>query len=124
MHTLLVTVDYLHESLDLGLPAEVPISEFLPTLLELCGLAQQEAAPPSEDWELALYGGATLPATSSLQNCGVIDGMRLALQNLGTLETVTRPPISGQGHMFPYSSASLGTEGPRMYWVHEDLFNE
>lgn len=124
MHTLLVTVDYLHESFDLGLSADVPIREFLPILLEVCGLAQHGAELPFEDWELAHYSGAALPRTSSLQSCGVVDGMRLILRNRGMQESLETVPIAGRVHVFPYPPANADSGGPRVHWVHKDLMNE
>jgi hypothetical protein len=124
VHTLLVTVDYLDESLDLGLPAEAPISEFLPTLIEVFGIVQPEVSSPAEEWELTRYGGEELPAAHTLQNSGVIDGMRLALRNQGTVENVVSRPISGRVHVFPYPPDTADTGGPRVHWIHKDLFNE
>jgi hypothetical protein len=120
MHTLLVTVDCLGEHVDLGLPAEVPISEFLPILVEACGQILAEDAAAVEEWELALYGGTALPTTSSLQSCNVVDGMRLVLQHLGTLESVAGPPITGRVHVFPYLPGSTDPDGPRVHWIRED----
>lgn len=124
MQALLVTVDYLGESLDLGLPAEAPIYEFLPTLIEVFGIAQPEVTSLAEEWELTLYGGGALPAAHSLQSSGVIDGMRLALRNQGTMENVVSRPISGRVHVFPYPPDNAAAEGPRVHWIHKDLFNE
>ena len=121
MDILLVTVDCLGESVDLGLPAEVPMNEFLSLLLEACGQILPEGPAPPDEWELALYGGAPLPLTSSLQSCGIIDGMRLVLQHPGTLEGVVSRPVTGQVHVFPYLPEGADTEGPRVHWIREDL---
>ncbi len=123
MSTLLVTVDCLGESFDLGLPAAAPISEFLANLLEACGQTLPEGAVPAEEWELAFYGGTALPMTSSLLGCGVIDGMRLVLKHMGTQEILVSRPISGRVHVFPYLD-SADAEGPRVHWIREDLFSE
>ncbi len=123
MRTVLVTVDYLNESLDLGLPAEVPISEFLPILLEMCGLTRQEAAPLSEQWELA-YGSAALSITRSLQSYGVVDGMRLMLRRPAAQETAVSMPVPGRVQVLPYSPANAQSEGPRVHWIREDLLNQ
>jgi hypothetical protein len=124
MHTILVTVDCLGESFDFGLPAEAAISDFLPFLVEACGQPLPEGHMPAEDWELAFYGGAALPSASSLQSCGVIDGMRLALQNQGTLESTRSRPVTGQVQVFPYQPGNTDAEGPRVHWIREDLFSE
>lgn len=121
MRTLLVTVDCLSESFDLGLPTEAPISDFLSLLLEACGQPLLENHALTEEWELALYGGATLPMNRSLQSCGVVDGMRLVLQNLGTLEGSVSRPVTGQVRVFPYPPGSTEADGPRVHWVHENL---
>ncbi|HLV99968.1 MAG TPA: EsaB/YukD family protein [Ktedonobacterales bacterium] len=124
MDTLLVTVDCLGESFDLGLPAEAPISEFLSLLVEACGQPLLERHAPADEWELAFYGGTALPITNSLQGCGVIAGMRLVLQNQGTQEHLVSRPVSGQVQVFPYLPDNMDAEGPRVHWIREDLFSE
>ena len=122
MRSVLVTVDYLNESMDLGLPAEAPISEFLPILLEMWGLARQEVSPPSDQWELA-YGSAALSVTRSLQSYGVVDGMRLTLR-MPVQERAAPLPGMGRVQVLPYSPAAAQSEGPRVHWVQEDLLNQ
>ncbi|HEY7348380.1 MAG TPA: EsaB/YukD family protein [Ktedonobacterales bacterium] len=123
MHTLLVTVDYLNDSLDLALSAEAPLSELLPILLEVCGLAQREASS-SEEWELTLYGGEALPLTRSLEGCGVFDGTRLVLKRAAAQESTMNLRLPGRVHVFPYPPATSETEGPRVRWIHDDPLNE
>jgi hypothetical protein len=123
MDILLVTVDCLGKSFDFGLPAEPPISEFFSPLLEACGKILPDGRSLADEWELAFYGGAALPITSSLRSCGVIDGMQLVLNNLGTLEGIIYRPFTGQVHVFPYPPDNTNSEGPRIHWIREDLEN-
>lgn len=81
MQTLLLTLIGPARRIDLKLPAEVPIGELLPKMLELCGPPQGLQMTPAQ-WRLVLPAkNAALPATHSLLACGVIDGMTLVLQS-------------------------------------------
>jgi uncharacterized ubiquitin-like protein YukD len=81
MQTVLLTLVGPTRRIDLKLPAEVPVEELLPKILELCGLPH---LPETEyaQWRLVIPGKSTvLPSTHSLQACGVVDGATLMLQN-------------------------------------------
>lgn len=81
MQTVLLTLVGPARSIDLRLPAEVPVQELFPKLLELC-------APPhvirdgEAQWCLLIPSkGVALPPTHSLRACGVVDGAILLLQD-------------------------------------------
>jgi len=82
MQTVLLTIRGPDRSIDLKLPAEVPVSELMPKILELCG--------PGLDKDRRLFlasTGMSLNAGKSLNEAGVIDGSRLLL---GESETSMR----------------------------------
>lgn len=85
MRSVLVTVDAPHESLDLELPAEVPLRELLPILLELCRLPVTPPGPSgaaaSSVWALGVAGLGPLPSSRSLAESEIVDGARLLLQD-------------------------------------------
>lgn len=124
MSVILVTVNCLDHSVDLGLPAELPISSFLPMLLEVCGLARTGTADPDEEWELAHFGGGVIPRTSSLENCGVLDGAHLALRVAASTETDARSRAPDRGYVPAYLSFDADPGGPIVNWVRDDLFTK
>jgi len=83
MHTLLITIATSQHSTDLEIPAEVPIGDLMPKLLDLCGPQPPNAAQtqPSR-WYLRLLDTPTpLIPTQSLLDAGVKDGAILVLQD-------------------------------------------
>jgi hypothetical protein len=78
----LVTVRVGYAQHDLQLPAEVPVAELIPLLLEALHLVTPPVAPA----EVARWGlgrpNALVPlrATDTLQSAGVLDGEELVLQ--------------------------------------------
>lgn len=81
MQTVLLTLIGPTHRLDLKLPAEVPIAELLPKILELCGPPHLPEIEPAQ-WNLILFGQNTiLSHTSSLLASGVVDGAILLLQD-------------------------------------------
>jgi hypothetical protein len=91
MHSLLITITTTQRSTDLVVPAEIPIRDIVPALLDVCG-SQPLTAPP-EKWHLQL-ADATMPldGTHSLLEVGVTDGAILVLQDMTTVE----PPLPQQ----------------------------
>jgi hypothetical protein len=81
MQTVLLTLVGPTRRIDLKLPAEVPVGELLPKILELCVPPHLPQAAPAQ-WCLVMPGrGMALPPTHSLLACGVVDGAILLLQN-------------------------------------------
>lgn len=90
MQTVLLTLIGPTHRLDLKLPAEAPIAELLPKMLELCGPSHLSEAEPSQ-WNLVLFGqNMILPHASSLLACGVVDGAILLLQDQATFVAAQR----------------------------------
>lgn len=84
MQTVLLTLVGPTSRIDLKLPAEVPIAELLPKLLELCGLPPSPENAQSQ-WHLMISTkNVALPPTHSLLACGVVDGAILLLQNIAS----------------------------------------
>lgn len=124
MNVLLVTVNYLDHSVDLGLPADLPISSFLPTVLEICGLAQSGTPPSYEEWELVPSGGTALPMTSSLERCGVLDGAYLVLRVAASTEIEVSERQAGRVYVPAYPSINADPGAPVVNWIRDDLFTK
>ncbi|MBD0736466.1 hypothetical protein BGM09_25480 [Streptomyces sp. CBMA29] len=65
--------------IDLALPAQAPIAEYVPRLASLCGQSESEALPPV--WSLAESGGAPMAPGDSLSAAGIVDGATLYLRD-------------------------------------------
>lgn len=72
-----VTVVGERRRVDLALPAQAPIAEYVPRLASLCGQPESESMPSV--WSLAESGGASLALGDSLAGAGVMDGATLYL---------------------------------------------
>ncbi|GJF06864.1 type VII secretion integral membrane protein EccD [Pseudonocardia sp. D17] len=68
-----VTVCAPHRTADVALPTGVPVAELVPMLLDLLGRPSGMSGGPVP-WRLATAAGALLPAASSLDLLGVLDG--------------------------------------------------
>ncbi|MFE0460000.1 type VII secretion integral membrane protein EccD [Kitasatospora sp. NPDC058965] len=74
-----VTVVGEQRRVDLALPADAPIAEYVTMLAQLCGEEELEALPAA--WSLAPPGGRPLSPVSSLRAAGVVDGQLLYLRD-------------------------------------------
>jgi hypothetical protein len=73
--TLLLTLQGPRRKLDLELPADVPVSDLLPLLQQVCGTSAD-----SDRWALSrLASGRPLQATQTLLENKVLDGEVLVL---------------------------------------------
>lgn len=70
-----LTVTGPHGAADLAVPADVPVTDYLPDLLVACG----EPATLNSGWQLAVPGCVPLPASDSLGRHQVLDGAILHL---------------------------------------------
>ncbi|MEJ7818525.1 MAG: EsaB/YukD family protein, partial [Thermoleophilaceae bacterium] len=77
MSTVHVTITAPDSKLDLTVPADLPIRQLMPSLLELAGLSAGSGSAPG--WTIALPGADPLPVERTLADCGVADGAVLAL---------------------------------------------
>ena len=78
MTILVVTIAGPDGKVDLSVPAETPIEQLMPTFMTL-GVAG-EAARNGEPIGLARVGEQPLPGSSTLAECGVVDGTVLQLR--------------------------------------------
>jgi hypothetical protein len=86
MQTVLITLVGPARRIDLKLPAEVPVGDLLPKILELCGPRLPQVAPMQ--WLLVFPSkGVAVPPIRSLQECGVVDGAVLFLQDSASFAT-------------------------------------
>lgn len=79
-----VTILSADRRVDVSLPAQQPVGELLPQLLDLCLRADRVATPSG--WTLAPIGGLALPPAASLASARIPDGALLEL-----VEHVRRP---------------------------------
>jgi type VII secretion system (Wss) protein YukD len=81
MRTVLVTIENTSGSVDLALPLDVPIMELLPPLVAACSPPQTGAfGVGGLSLALGTSDGGPFAAQRTLADCGVVDGMRLLLQ--------------------------------------------
>lgn len=96
MHTILITIQGPRRSVDLEVPGELPISELIPVLLELCGPIPLNAAQPASflwaSWGLRPVDSRQILAPNrSLIEAGVVDGAVLQLHHMEALIQHRRP---------------------------------
>jgi type VII secretion integral membrane protein EccD len=91
-----VTVVGERRSVDLALPAQAPIAEYVPRLASLCGQSESEAMPSV--WSLAEPGGSSLALGDSLAGAGIVDGATLYLldQRAAELDGLTVTDLDEQ----------------------------
>lgn len=81
MPMLLITVTGPQQSVDLQVPGELPISDLLPTLLEIyCASTEAVPVQANASWQI-VYGNKLLPLDRGLSELAVPDGAILRLQN-------------------------------------------
>jgi len=76
--SVLVTVQGPEERVELQLPAQRPISDLLPGLVEICCGGR---AVEGSRWELGLLGGLAFDGARTLHQAGVMDGSLLHLRD-------------------------------------------
>ncbi|RDD83928.1 type VII secretion integral membrane protein EccD [Streptomyces parvulus] len=74
-----VTVVGERRQVDLALPAQAPIAEYVPRLATLCGQPESEGMPPV--WTLAQSGGSAMAPGDTLSGAGIVDGATLYLRD-------------------------------------------
>lgn len=75
-----VTVRAPAKSIDLAVPADVPVADLLPTLVTYAGDGLAEAGLEHGGWVLQRLGGEPLDEDSSLESLGLVDGESLYLR--------------------------------------------
>ena len=76
-----VTVVGAGKRVDLALPSNTPIGEYVPALARLCGQPTGAVMPPV--WSLATADSQPLPVETSLAEAHVLDGQVLYLRDVG-----------------------------------------
>src|SRR5262245_6574499 len=75
-----VTVVGARKRLDVSLPSEAPVGEYVGRLAELCGQDRRRVLPQA--WSLSVPGRVSIPLGESLAEQGVTDGEVLYLRDL------------------------------------------
>ncbi len=75
-----VTVVGTTKRVDVALPSNAPIGEYVAGLARMCGQARGGAIPPA--WSLAAAGRAPIQVETSLADAGVVDGQILYLRDV------------------------------------------
>lgn len=79
-HLVRVTVTSPLGQHEIDLPADSPVSEFLPDLLAMAGLHLSQAKLAADGWHLTDGTGQPIPAHRTLANCGVGSGAAIQLR--------------------------------------------
>lgn len=101
MTTVLVTVLGPRRHIDLEVPCDVPISDLISPLLEVCGPRTAPGDPLSHpaSWGLGAWRGGMFSAARTLIDCGVVDGSVLVFQDIVSWRNGT--PQAHQGAPVP-----------------------
>jgi len=75
-----VTVVGATKRVDVAVPADAPVGEYVTSLVQLCGQARGGVMPPA--WTLAPAGAEPIPVGMSLNDVGVTDGQVLYLRDV------------------------------------------
>jgi MinD-like ATPase involved in chromosome partitioning or flagellar assembly len=92
MSSLLVTVVGPTHRRDLSLPADAPVQELIPTLVQLVGDLEDDGSEQPEGWRLSRGTGQSISYDSSLGGSGVLDGSVLYLTRVRTALRKDLPP--------------------------------
>ncbi|HEU5229962.1 MAG TPA: EsaB/YukD family protein [Ktedonobacteraceae bacterium] len=128
MQTLLVTVRGPRRSVDMELPGDIPISDLLPLLLEICGPPGLAAAITGHinrtPWCLkAVNASEPLKTSQTLIDAQVLDGAVLVLQERMAVSTqATQVPQQQNREFRPRTILpSQSTGGVGVVWEREEL---
>lgn len=117
MQTVFITLAGPTRQIDLKVPAEVPIGDLLPRVLELCG---SHLIPPhmlSAQWHLVLPDrGVTLSPARSLQDNGIVDGSVLLLQDSATVAAARQQQAMSQPFRPQFIQPGANTGGIGVKW--------
>lgn len=123
MKTVLVTVDTSRMTMDLEVPAEVPISHLLPVLATV--FAQHGEVPPAIEWgglELLRTDATPLARECTLSTAGIVDGDRLTLSNYSSMWQYGEAQVPTVSASVPAESSTSGGIGIR--WNKDSLFKD
>jgi len=127
MQTLLVTVKGPRRNIDVELPGDIPISDLLPLLLEMCGPPGLSAASTNNIkavWCLKLVNaGEPLETSLTLIDAQVLDGSVLVLQEMIAFPQQVTPLWQQQSREFRPKTIlpSQRTGGVGVIWEKDEL---
>lgn len=117
MRTVLVALETPHQRADLELPAEAPVGDLVPLLLEAFALAPANPTDAANMWMLRIPNGAPLHPARSLLDAGIVDGMPLALQDVMSFQMERQRAVA----MAQQIPATPSTGGIGIRWNRDDL---
>src|SRR5450631_1010213 len=118
MSTLLITVIGPQQSVDLQVPGELPISDLLPFLLEVCCIPTETTLTfDNTSWQV-MFDNTLLPQDRALLDLAVPDGAILRLQNQARLLVRILPEEQQRPRQFLPKTISPGrnTGGIGVRW--------
>jgi len=92
MQTLLLTINSPTGSMDLELPAEVPIASLLPALVKLCVDGEQANAGPWSLWIAEMR--VSLNSARTLLDARIVDGTTLTLESKSSVRVAPKQFVS------------------------------
>ncbi|WP_232663788.1 type VII secretion integral membrane protein EccD [Pseudonocardia sp. TRM90224] len=96
---------------DVALPADVPVAELVPMVMELVGEPRSNAMRPLP-WQLSGAAGGPLPPAATLGELGVLDGEQL---RLAPLTSPPPPPVFDDPVVAVAATAGRGGLGDRRF---------
>ena len=121
MRTVLVALETPRQRADVELPAEVPVGELLPLLLDAFTLVTPAPAQPANVWLLRAPNGVPLHPARSLIDGGIVDGMRLVLQDVATFQMERQRAVATTPPPPPQIPANPSTGGIGIRWNRDGL---
>ena len=103
-----VTVVGATKRVDIALPSDTPIGEYVVGLADLCAQEQGGLLPPA--WSLASAGREPFPVAASLAEAGVVDGQVLYLRNVARDPNAT-PVVEDVGEVVAEETSRLRERG-------------
>ncbi len=96
MRTVLVTVDTPFDSVDVDLPAEIPMRDLLPELLGVLAIPPGALGADMSQLALGIDGQPPFHLGRSLLDYQIVDGARLRLDRATAWSTFRQPTVIGQ----------------------------
>jgi MinD-like ATPase involved in chromosome partitioning or flagellar assembly len=110
---LLLTVECDGSRVEVALPADVPIADLVPRLLDACSVEPVARSGGRSLWVIARPDGEILPGNLTLAQCLVDEGALLRLQdaaNAGRLEHRPPPPAPAAAEAPMVTASTSGSE--------------
>lgn len=94
MRTVLVTVDTPYDSVDVDLPAEIPLRDLLPELLGVLAIPPGALGADLSQLAMGVEGQPPFYLERTLLDYRAMDGMRLRLDRVATWAPPQRPTMT------------------------------